>query len=308
MFHFEYSNYSPETIINDGYNKMAEMILEKASTDDLKEKLYDIIYKGGFNEFTINLGYEDYIPLSKDSPFYEGKRRIDYAYFFANNPEMLNVMEESNAILLHGTKIDALPSILKYGLNSFNESMKNGIEVSTGEEWSRLEAKRSFISFTNSLSTAIHYSSLNNREGSSSFGIILGISPDALKQLDAVSVPNHMSEPEIGIKNHIPLEYIKTITVPKEKVDFVQKLVGDRSIEVLGADIEDKFYSMNNSQKQEYLEDPESFKETKPRDYDREDMQKVAKTRILSRIRNFFNKGKENRTDEIKDSYSLEER
>lgn len=297
MFYSEYSDYSPSQILDDTYILIAKKILELAHTDESKKKLKELLYEGGFEKFSVNLGNQDYIPKHKDSPMIEAERRLNYAYFFAQNPEAMNVIVENNILLYHGTQINALPNILKYGMNSVDELTQKGIDISTGEEWSRIAGKRNFISFTNSVDVAIKYAGntgLNKNSEKTEFGITLGIAPEALEELMAVSV--HSDIPEIGIINHVPLEYIQLLTVPKEKVDFIRKLVGDMHIKVVGADMDDPFYLMDMREKVEYLMNSKKAEYNKPREYTREDMRNVTKSTKLSKIIDLF-KFNKNRSD-----------
>lgn len=53
------------------------------------------------------------------------------AYVLATYPETFEVLSENNIDLFHGTNINALPDILKYGMNSLQELSNKGITVST---------------------------------------------------------------------------------------------------------------------------------------------------------------------------------
>ena len=86
----------------------------------------------------------------------------------------------------------------------------------------------------------------------------------------------------------------------KEKVDFVSKLIGDQDIEVVGADMNDPFYNMNRIEKIQYLMNQEKNQPSIPKEYNREDMQKVAETAKLSRIMKLF--------ENIKNKFSRKDR
>ena len=289
-FYYKYSNYSSTQIIDERYSQIAELIMKLAKTNEHREKLHGILYDGGIDEFSVNLDNEYDIP-HKDSPHHESQRRIQYAYFLANNPEAFETISKNNATLFHGTKVDALPSILKHGMNSLAESTKNGIEVSTGEEWSRIPGKlRNFISFTDHLGVALRYSQMsgqNKETDKDSFGVIVGMSPESTKQLDLFPVNSDVLE--IGIMDHIPLDCISVLTVPTEKVEFVRKLVGERPIEVVGAQMQDPFYQMKYYEMPEYLMNLGKNEPAISNEYTEKDMQSLAKTRGLSKIKEFFN-------------------
>lgn len=302
-FYYQYSNYSEQQIQTEMYKQVAELIEKLATTDEMREKINGILYEGGFGDFSVNLDKSEYIPGHKDSPYDEGERRIQYAYFLAKNPEAFDAMIKNNTNLFHGTKMDALPSILKYGMNSLAESANKGIDVTTGETWSRIPGKdRKFISFTDSLSVALRYSAMgseNIENNDNSFGIMIGMAPEALEDLDAITVDSDVIE--IGIMNHIPLDHIKVLTVPKEKVDFVKKLVGEREIEVVGAEMNEPFYQMNKREKIEYLMNQERSQLSISKEYGQEDMKKVAETPKLSKIMQLFEnvKNKFSRKDRV---------
>lgn len=142
----------------------------------------------------------------------------------ATHPETFEIMTKHNINLFHGTKFDALHNILNYGMNSIDELSKKGITISTGERWSRTNGKRDFISFTDDLDTALGYASIQNsqdKQNSSDFGILIGISSDDVKQMKTCSV--HSEVPEIGVMNNVPLEYIKFIAKIKELMEEKEK-------------------------------------------------------------------------------------
>jgi len=286
VFYSDYSDYSPDQIIDDKYKQIAEKILEMADTEECREKMKGILYEGGFEQFSVNLSDENYIPKYKDSPLHESKRRLHYAYLLAKNPDMFESIKKDNILLHHGTSIEALPSILKYGMNSVDESRKNGIEVSTGEEWSRYEGKRSFISFTTSLNVALTYAAYEGQE------LMIGMSPEALKNLDARSI--HSDVVEIGIMNHIPIEHIKSFRYnPKDKVEFVRRLVGNRDINVIGAQMDDVFYHLDYNEMIEFLSNPEKNKQHESKKYTKDDMRAMSEKLKLSKLLELFGKAKD---------------
>lgn len=277
----KYSNYSAAEIMTDMQLKVSELIVNLATTEEMKEKIRDILNKGGTEEFSVCIK-EEGLGLSINCDI-EANRRIEYAYFLAKNPEAFETIKKYDANLFHGTRVKALPSILKHGINSFAESQKNGIEVTTGEYQTRKPGKnRGFISFTDSIGTGLWYASLNGEDKDNSFGVMIGISPDSLENLNISSINSDVRE--VGIKNHVPLEYIKVLTVPKEKVEYVKRLVGDLDIEVVGAEMQDPFYKMPTIKKIEYLMKPEKTQQPVMQEYEQEDMAKNAKTGKLSRI------------------------
>lgn len=111
--------------------------------------------------------------------------------------------------------------------------------------------------------------------------------------------------PEVGIKNNIPLEHIKLIAVPEDKVEFVRKLIGDKKIIVTPISRDDRFYYVDpefgeisfDSEKAQKLVDKKSQTE-----YNTKDLEKLAKTRIMSRIREIYSLVKENLRHRRKDN------
>lgn len=148
---------------------------------------------------------------------------------------------------------------------------------------------RAYISFTDSIDVGLRYASLDSKSEENkenSFGVMLGVKTEALEELDAFSVESDVLE--IGIMDHIPLEHIKVLIVPKEKVEFVKKLVGEHDIEVVGAEMNDRFYRMHKIGKIEYLMNIERNNQKGMKEYNQNDMEVVAKEAKLSRIMKFF--------------------
>jgi hypothetical protein len=261
----------------------------------LKQKWNGILYEGGYDDFTVNTD------MTKNNPDIERKKRAGYAYLLATNPETFELMVNNNVNLFHGTNSDALPNILKYGMNSVDELTKKGITVSTGEEWSRIGGKRNFISFSDDLDTASDYATLHSSKENSeeaSFSVVLGISSNDAKHMKSFRVPSDL--PEIGIMNNVPLEYIKFIAVPKSKVEFVRKLVNDERIIVTSMDMEEKFFYIDpslsemfiNSEKAQKLIERKNQSKTE-KTFDSKDVQKLAKERKFSGIQGIYRKIKE---------------
>lgn len=210
------------------------------------------------------------------------------------------MIAKNNIDLFHGTNSNALPSILKYGLNSVDESLNKGITVSTGEKWSRINGKRSFISFADDIDTASRYASIKmpTKKKDTSFGVIIGISSDQLNKLQTCYV--HSDIPEVGIKNNVPLEYINFIAVPKDKVNFVNKLINTDQITVMPIDLDEKFYSVDidyfdiefDSEKAKEVLEKTNNSEQKA-NFDSESLKNIATERKISGILRIYRKLKE---------------
>ena len=122
------------------------------------------MYQGGFENFSINT------QKTRNDALLEGNRRLQYAYLLAKHPETFNKMQKDNIILFHGTRIEALPGILKYGMNSLAESNKNDIDITTGERSTQRGDARTFISFTDHIGTALDYIEKIGKFGNIDFG------------------------------------------------------------------------------------------------------------------------------------------
>lgn len=146
--------------------------------------------------------------------------------------------------LFHGTNFSALPGIIKYGLNSVDESLRNGIEVNSGEEWSRINGGRSFVSLTDVLHIAEYYS-CSGIKNEQSFNVLIGTNVDSASSIGFHIV--HSDIPEVAVKSSLPLECIRAICVPSDKIDYVKRIVGDKPIKILAVDdINDKFYCIED--------------------------------------------------------------
>lgn len=241
------------------YQKLCDMFLSLAKNDEIKTKLESILYKGYFNNYYISSSIG-----SKDNPRIEANRRIGMAYLLLRNPETFEMLMQNNVNLFHGTNANVLPSILKYGVNSVDESVKMGIEVTTGEKWSRFGGKRSFVSFTDVLDIAQGYASSNAKidKDQLSFEVIIGTSVEDAIQVGTDRIGSDI--PEVGIRNKLPKENIKVICVPTEKVEFVKKIVDNLEIKVLPMDdMDSKFYYCDTDFNYHFSINEQKFEEFK---------------------------------------------
>lgn len=306
MFYNKYSDYSPEQIKTEKYEALCQELLGMAKNDKVKEQMEAILYEGGYGDFSVNT------ELTKNNEFIERKKRIGYAYILATHPETFDILTQNDVNLFHGTNANALPNILKYGMQSVDEQSSKGITSSTGEEWSRIGGKRSFISFTDDIDTALDYASITPQKDKltqESFGVLIGMSSSSLRQMKTCHV--HSDLPEVGIMDNIPLEHIKTIAVPEDKVEFVRKLVADKEIIVIPISIDEKFYYVDSefgeisfdAEKAKQLAEPK--KQVKRTNFNSKKIAEMSKTRKVSGIRSIYekiketikNRGKENGKD-----------
>ncbi len=241
-------------------------ILGKISNEKQKEIVKGIFYNGKYGKYNCKGS------SSKDSAYLEFKRRVGLIEVAGSNINAFEQIINNNINLYHGTNSNALPGIIKNGgLLSENESYKNNNPVLTGEEWSRMEGKRrAFISFTDQVDKALNYSLIppSTKSNVDSFGIIIGLSSDNIKDLETFKVDSDL--PELGVMGKVPISKIQTIFAPSDKTDFVSKLLGDTQIQVVSLDL-----LSSSIDKVKYGEN--NFKD-------------LAKTRNKSGINNIFNK------------------
>ena len=133
---------------------------------------------------------------------------MSVAYLLATNPETFEFFRNNKIDLYHGTNGKALNGIIQNGMSSFKEMRDKGIDVETGEKWSRNnEHKRNFISFTDDLNTVSSYayskSSPEEAENEMNFGVVIGMSSKNLKNLEKTRVGSDL--PEIGIMGNIQI-------------------------------------------------------------------------------------------------------
>lgn len=236
-------NYRVEQIRDalKNYQDICNIFFDLASDDKMRETLEEVLYYGGCNGLVFNteLG-------NKDNPFLEGKRRISMAYLLIRNPETFYYFVQNKINLFHGTNGNALPPIIKYGLTSFDESEKRGINVTTGESWSREPSGRDFVSLTDILSVACFYSAAKpDSDESLNFGIVFGVSFSDIAHMGRCYVSSDV--PEVGIRDKVPAENIKTICVLADKVPFAQKVVKGSNVKVLAMDdMEERFYYIDD--------------------------------------------------------------
>lgn len=280
-------DFSTEQILEDQtYCELCNCFFNLAYDDEMKSLLKDILYEGGSEDFTIHS--ETY---NRDNPGIERQRRISMAYLLVRNPETFYYLKDNNINLFHGTNADALVSILENGINSNSYSSEHGIEVKTGEEWSRINGGRDFISATDILDISAGYACLKKDTNELNFGVIFGINVDDVKD-KLVRVLSDI--PEAGIRDNIPIESISFIGVPSDRLEFVKKLVGD-NIKVLPIDdMKYKFYYENEGFYTILYDKYEKFKDDLNRKNDKsfgeDELESISKTRNIMNIKNLFSR------------------
>lgn len=285
-----YFSYSLEQLLDScgRYQEICNLFFGLASNEEIKSKLVDVLYNGTCDSFVFSSNI-----VNKDNPNVEVIRRISMAYLLVKNPDTFDFFVQNKINLFHGTNANALPSILKYGLNSAYESEKNGIYVLTGEKFTRMYNTRNFVSFTDVLGIACDYSTLlpEVEKNNLSFEVVVGTTVGDVIKAGKCNVISDVSE--VGVKNKLPLENIKVICVPSSKKAFVKKLVGDKGIAVLSLDgINDRFfyaddigfinidYTLYNKLKKDLR------KSNKDKIFKLEDMKKLMVEWLLEKINN----------------------
>ncbi len=240
MLGSKYSEYYYDQVATGPlYEKLANIFKEVAKDDDTRKKMDGILKEGGIGEY--GLSCEKYI--SRDDAGIEANRRMEMVYLLAHYPETFDRIAENDIHFFHGTGGNALPSILKNGLNSVDQSKEEGIKITTGEKWSRINGKRSFISLTDALSVAMQYAQMSGGINKGDYGVIIGLKKEAIEHLKRCHV--HSQCPEVGILGKISTEDISFIGVPRDKVKFVERLAQGKDIAVCPMDFASKFYDLD---------------------------------------------------------------
>jgi len=217
---------------------------------------------------------------------------VQFAVLLANNPEGFQAIVDNNVTLFHGTNGNALPSILKYGLKSGKELENDNIPVTTGEAWSRRGSQRSFISFTDYLGTALSYAAMPPSQDSQedlSFGVLVGLSAEAKSNLHSCPIISDLVE--LGFIGNIPLEYIKVLIVPKDKVEYINKIIDRTKIQVLSLEnLDEHFYFRDSLNDYDFEINTTSEFEGSTTTLDSEAFKKISSDRKLSNIHKIFGK------------------
>ena len=173
-----------------------------------------------------------------------------------------------------------------------NASRENNIAVTTGEEWSRINGERNFVSLTDCLDLALKYANMRPNDNSSmnqllNFGVVIGTSFENMEDIRTNSVDSNISE--IGVVGNLPVDHIKFLAVPDDKVEFVKKMIGEKDIDVVSMDIRDIFFNNNFIEKLNMLEQGKEYIENLPYPtYTKNDIKPVVSERKTSGIKGFF--------------------
>lgn len=285
-----YSSYSIDQLMdNKYYSEICNRFLSLATDEETQKKLESILYKGGYGEYSFSTDLSN-----KDNPSIELRRRISMAYLLVNNPATFDYLVDNKINVFHGTNANALPGIIKYGVRSAKDSLKNGVEVVTGEK-STMFHTRSFISFTDVLDIAEDYSTLPATTDNElySFEVVVGITKSTVEKLGHKTIFSDVSE--IGIPTTVVPEDISVLLVPSDKVDFVRKMTNGK-IKVLAVDnINEKFYFVDDFYRIYFNEEKyQSLKNGEPKsNYELTGVKETVLSRTATSIKEHLNKFKE---------------
>lgn len=293
-----FSLFEEQKIFMDGVKAMAD----SAFNPKTKKTIHNLLYKGGYDGFSVNNRL-----IYPDNAFYESSRRLDFASMAINAPEMFEVIKNNNINLFHGTNSNALKDILKNGLCSEEKIVKSGKKVFTGEGIVGRDS-RDFVSLTDDIDVALKYAlhkPFSDAKDKESFGIILGVSSEELEQDRKIQLkPVRSIAREIGVKDSLPIEQIKFISVPEAKIPKVQKLLKKSKITHINVVPSELLVRSVNSANQykggwppklQYSEDCLYINGTRDdiKTFNEQDLIGVAQTRKLFKIKELFKKVKD---------------
>ena len=256
------------------YKRLFECFSELAETDVQKDAIHQIMEIGEYNGFKLN----SMLSNKNDNENIEINRRIVFADMVLHDENLFLYLANNSLNVFHGTRIDALETILSKGLISSSELTENGIQLKTGEEYRKSnilginDDKRGFVSLTDEFDiAATKYAGFPYEEQSEfakqQFGknlsnddipIIICFNGNDIKQKYNDSLITVKSDvTEIGLNSSINPSDIKCIITSYEKMEYVKSIASKYGIDVLGYDNnnryekrlindkEGKFYSSN---------------------------------------------------------------
>lgn len=250
-----------------GYKRLYECFLELANTETQKDAIEQIMKTGEYNGFKLN----SMLSNEKDNVRTERNRRIEFAEMILSDESLFLNLANNGLNCFHGTKIDALDTILNKGLFSSTELNNQKIQLKTGEEYKMNQSgiyggieKRHFISLTDDFNTSVSYASFYSDEEIEYFRrnygkelkgepIIICFNGNDIAQKYGNSLAHIQSTcNEIGITTSIDLSDIKCIITSYDKIEYVQSIASKFGIDVLGYNPNNKFskgLNANNSGK-----------------------------------------------------------
>ena len=243
---------------NKKFQKLFKCFLELAETEIQKDAIEQIMKNGEYNGFKLN----SMLSNEKHNEKSEIKRRIAFVEIVLHDEELFLYLVNNELNVFHGTKMDALETILSKGLFSSYELSKSGIQLKTGEErivhetFGKSGEKRNFISLTDDFDTSALYAGFPYEEQSEYYKryygkdlksdvdipIIICFKGRDIKQKYAESLIWVKSTcNEIAIDSSISPSDIKCIITSYDKIDYVKSIVSKYGIDVLGYDHNDRF-------------------------------------------------------------------
>lgn len=268
------------------FERLSECFVELAGTDIQKDAIEQIMKTGEYNGFKLN----SMLSNKKNDENIEMKRRIDFAEIVLHDEKLFFYLVNNGLNVFHGTKIDALETILSKGLISSSELNEYGIQLKTGEEEAMNRAlgqqgqKRNFISLTDHFDTAatkyagfpfdesIEYSKeLFGKDITSDkdIPIMICFNGKEIEQKYSESLITINSDvAEIGVNTSIDQSDIKCIITSHDKIEYVKSIASKYGIDVLGYNNNDKyekrFYDKEGKFYSPSMEiDEQEFKRTK---------------------------------------------
>lgn len=259
-----------------------------AQDDNMKTELDKILKEGKIG----NNGLGAHFSCTDNSRI-EAQRRTSMAYLLVNDRDTYEYLKENHINIFHGTNANALVGIAKYGLQSVDKIIESKREVRSGETWSRIKGKRSFISVTDVFDIAWNYMQIDPK----SFPAIICTSDEKMVEDNIKTCLVSSDVSEIGIQDELPLVTIKCVLVPKDKVDHVKALFSDTDIQVLGlSNIDTRYFwfddfmgcQFNAGEYEKYkanrLEEKEEISKVTE-----EDLKENASSRTISKIQEMYN-------------------
>jgi len=241
-----------------GYKRLYECFIELAETDIQKNMIEKIMKFGKYNNFRLN----SMLSNEKYSEKAEIKRRITFSEMILYDENLSFYLANNELNVFHGTKIDALQTILSKGLFSASKLYEKGIKLITGEEYTTnmiyniKTEKREFISLTDNFDTSALYAGFPYEEQSEYFKKYYGKDLESEKDIliiicfRGIDIEQKYGESltmvkstcnEIGVNSSINPSDIRCIITSYDKMEYVKSLVEKYGIDVLGYNHNNKF-------------------------------------------------------------------
>lgn len=240
------------------YQRLTECFVELAETDVQKDAIEQIMKTGKYNGFKLN----SMLSNEKNSEKAEMERRIAFSEMILHDKGLFFYLANNGLNVFHGTKIDALQTILSKGLFCSSKLSENEIQLRTGEEQEMTKSiggnaeKRNFISLTDDFDTSALYAGFPYEEQTEYvkkyYGKDLTSDEDVpiIICFNGTNIEQKYGEPlvtvkstcnEIGINSSINPSDIKCIITSYDKMEYVKSITSKFRIDVLGYDHNDKF-------------------------------------------------------------------